>query len=107
MSEIVNARAILARMLGADFEGADAYRRQLDAATLTRHGTGCRIVVDRSRAGPASYDEQFPSARLPVDAFGHGKLMVLLHGHEGYLDDLELLNAARFPEPVTVRIKVD
>ncbi len=43
----------------------------------------------------------------PVEAFGHGRLQILLHGFEGYLDDLELLNHWRFPDPATVKVKVD
>lgn len=72
---------------------------------MSRHASGCSIAVDRSRAAPAPYDTRFPGARLPVEASGHGKLLVWLHGFEGYLDDLELLNASRFPEATTVRIR--
>ena len=92
-------------MLDFDFDGAEAYRGQLDVAELTRHATGCSIAVDRSRAAPAPYDERLPGSRLPVEASGHGKLLVWLHGFEGYLDDLELLNASRFPQATTVRIR--
>jgi hypothetical protein len=99
------ARAVLVLMLDFAFDGAEAYRRQLHAAELRRHETGCSIAVDRSRATPADYDARLPAARLPVQASGHGKLLVWVHGHEGYLDDLELLNASRFPDPSTVRIR--
>lgn len=40
-----------------------------------------------------------------MEAAGHGKLLIWLHGFEGYLDDLELLNARQFPDPATVRIR--
>ena len=99
------ARSILALMLDFAFEGAEQYRCQLDAAELTRHETGCGVSVDRSRAAPARYDQRVPAARLPVEASGHGKLLIWLHGFEGYLDDLELLNARRFPDPGVVRIR--
>ena len=92
-------------MLEFDFDGAEAYRRQLDVAKLARHETGCSVAVDRSRAAPAPYDDRFPDARLPVEASGRGKLLVWLHGSEGYLDDLELLNASRFPDATTVRVR--
>jgi hypothetical protein len=95
--DLAKAKAVLALMLDFDFEGAEVYRRQLDVAKLTRHPTGCSVAVDRSRAAPAPYDQRIPSARLAVEASGHGKLLVWLHGFEGYLDDLELLNASRFP----------
>jgi hypothetical protein len=92
-------------MLDFGFDGAAEYRRQLAIAALGRHATGCSIHVDRSRAPAAPFDERIPAARLPVAAFGHGKLVVWVHGHEGYLDDLELLHAERFPDPATVRIE--
>lgn len=105
VSDLERAKAVLALMLDFDFEGAAEYRRQLEVAELTRHETGCTIAVDRSGAAPALYDKRIPGARLPVEASGHGKLLVWLHGFEGYLDDLELLNASRFPEATTVRIR--
>jgi hypothetical protein len=105
VSDIPQARAVLAMMLDFEFDGAEAYRRQLDVAELRRHETGCSIAVDRSRVAPAPYDERLPSARLPVQASGHGKLLIWLHGFQGYLDDLELLNASRFPDPAAVRIR--
>ena len=105
VSDLVRAKAVLGLMLDLDFEGAETYRHQLESAELTRHETGCSIAVDRSRAGPAPYDERIPGARLPVEASGHGKLLVWLHGFEGYLDDVELLNATRFPDPASVRIR--
>jgi hypothetical protein len=42
-----------------------------------------------------------------VDAFGHGKLWIMLHADEGYLDHLELLDAAVFPDPETLKIRTD
>jgi hypothetical protein len=105
VDDLSEARTILAQMLAAHFEGAAEYRRQLGAADLRRHATGCSIVVDQTRAAPAEFDERMPSARLPIAAYGHGKLVIYLHGHEGYLDDLELLDAARFPDPSTVRVR--
>jgi hypothetical protein len=103
--DLANAKQVLALMLGFDFEGVEAYRRQLQVAELERHDTGCRINVDRARAAPAEFDARHPGARLGVEAAGHGKLVVWLHGFEGYLDDLELLNHSRFPDPATVRIR--
>ena len=105
MNDLAAAERVLSLMLDLDFEGAHEYRRQLDVAVLRRHETGCSIEVDRSRAAPASFDPEHPGARLPVEAAGHGKLLVWLHGFEGYLDDLELLNGSRFPDPATVRIR--
>lgn len=105
MDDLAQAREIVARMLDFDFPGAEAYRLQLRAARLTRHETGCAVEVDRSRAGRAPYDDQCPAARLDVEGAGHGKLLVWLHGFEGYLDDVELLNARRFPDPATVRVR--
>jgi hypothetical protein len=105
MNDVARAKQVLSRMLDFDFAGAEAYRRQLAVAQLTRHETGCSIEVDRSRAAPAEFDPAIPGARLNVEATGHGKLLVWLHGFEGYLDDLELLNASRFPDPSTVRIR--
>jgi hypothetical protein len=105
MNDLARATHVLAKMLDFDFEGAEAYRLQLTVAKLQRHETGCSIEVDRSRAAPAVFDAAHPGARLSVEASGHGKLLVWLHGFEGYLDDLELLFAARFPDPTTVRIR--
>ena len=48
VAELGNARAILVRMLEADFDEAEIYRRQLALAVLTRHATGCSIAVDRT-----------------------------------------------------------
>jgi hypothetical protein len=107
VDDLTEARAVLDRMLAADFEGAAEYRGQLDAAELRRHATGCSIVVDHARAAPAAFDQRSPSARLPVAAYGHGKLVIYLHGHEGYLDDLELLDASRFPDPSTVQVRAE
>ena len=90
-------------MLEADFDEADVYRRQLALAVLTRHDTGCSIVVDRTRAEPGAFDERIRGDVL-AEARGHGKLWMMLHVWEGYLDDLELLNHARFPDPATVRV---
>ena len=95
----------LQKMLERDFEGAPAYREQLEVAQLRRHATGCGIEIDRSRAAPAPFDPAFPADCLPVEASGHGKLWILLHVFEGYLDDLELLDAAQFPDPATLRIR--
>lgn len=106
--QLDRARSILARMLSADFPEADVYRAQLDVASLHLHETGCRITVDRERAAPAVLDvATHPSQKLPVDAFGHGKLWIILHAHEGYLDDLELLDAGLFPRPETLTIRTD
>lgn len=105
VSEVERARAVLRQMLNHDFEGAEVYRRQLDCAKLTRHESGCRIFVDRSEAAPVPYDDGLRAARLPVEAAGHGKLLVWAHGFDGYLDDLELLNAKRFPDPSTIRVR--
>jgi hypothetical protein len=105
VSDLANAKQELSLMLDFDFEGAEAYRRQLQVAELERHETGCRINVDQARAAPAEFDETLPAARLEVEAAGHGKLLVWLHGFEVYLDDLELLNHSRFPDPATVRIR--
>ena len=76
-------------------------------AGLTRHETGCGITIDPTSAPVAPFDPACPSAVLPVQAFGHGKLWLLLHGHAGYLDDLELVFGHRFPEPETIRVLVD
>ena len=105
MSDVARAKQVLKLMLDLEFDGAAAYRRQLDVAELRRHATGCAIEVERSRTGPAAFDATVPGARLPVEATGHGKLLIWLHGFEGYLDDMELLNADQFPEPATVRIR--
>lgn len=105
MSDLPQAKRIVARMLEFDFPGADAYRRQLAVAHFSRHETGCAVEVDRKRAAPAPFDASFPASRLEVEAAGHGKLLVWLHGFDGYLDDVELLNARRFPDPTTVRIR--
>lgn len=104
-SDLAEAREVLSLMLAVDFEGAEAYRRQLDVATLTRRATGCSIALDRSRVAPAEFDAARPAARLPVEAVGHGNLRIWLHGFEGYLDDLELLGGSRFPDPRTVRVR--
>ena len=101
------AKAILEVMLSADFSGASEYRSQLKVATLARHETGCGITVDRTAAPAAPFDPDYPSAALPVQAFGQGKLWLLLHSHDGYLDDLELVDARRFPQPDTVKVRVD
>lgn len=58
VAELGNARAILVRMLEADFDEAEIYRRQLALAVLTRHDRGCSIVVDRTRAEPGAFDER-------------------------------------------------
>ena len=58
VAELDNARAIRAKMLEADLDEAEIYRRQLDFAVLTRHDTGCSIAVDRSRAEPGAFDER-------------------------------------------------
>jgi hypothetical protein len=105
VSDLIEALAVLSRMLETDFDGADAYRRQLDAATLTRHATGYRIEVDRSRAAPAAFDAAHPGGRLPVEAMGDGDLRIRLHAFEGYLSDLELVDGSRFPDPATLRIR--
>ena len=104
-SDLAEAIAVLSLMLDVDFDGAEAYRRQLDVATLTRHATGYGILVDRARAAPAAFDAARPRARLPVEAAAHGDMAVRLHAFEGYLDELELLDGARFPDPTTVRIR--
>lgn len=106
--QLGRVRSILARMLSADFPEAEFYRAQLSVASLHPHETGCRIVVDRERAAPATRDVAArPSQRLPVEAFGHGKSWILLHANEGYLDDLELLHAAVFPDAETLKIRTD
>ena len=105
VSDVERARVILSMMLDFEFEGSQAYRNQLNVAELHRHATGCGITVDRSRVGPAPYDPRVPGARLPVEAAGHGKLLVWVHGFEGYLDDLELLDAGKFPSPDTIRVR--
>lgn len=103
-AELRRARAALERLLEADFPDASAYRAQLGFVTLRRHSTGCAIDVDRSLVAAAAFDARMPGARLPVDAGGHGKLSILLHGWDGYLDDLELMNARLFPEPSTLKV---
>ena len=105
--DLTRAWTILTRMLDTDFAGASAFREQLSAATLQRHETGCQIIVDRGQVAPAAFDPRFSSARLPVEGLGHGGLRLLLHSHEGYLDNLELLNAAEFPLPESVRVGSD
>lgn len=102
--ELRRARLILERLLELDFPGAPACRRQIKHAALERHATGCTIEIDRSRVPPAGFDGAMPDARLPVEGHGHGELWLLLDGREGYLDDLELINASRFPEPSTVKV---
>lgn len=104
-SDLADASAVLSLMLDCDFDGSDAYRRQFDAATLTRHATGCSIVVDRSQAAPAEFDAARPAARLPVEATGPGDVRIWLHASDGYLDDLELLHGSRFPDPATVQVR--
>jgi hypothetical protein len=103
--DLAEALGALSLLLESDFDGADAYRRQLDAATLTRHAAGYRIAVDRSRAAPAEFDARRPGGRLPVEANGEDNVRIWLHGIEGYLDDLELLNASRFPHPATLQVR--
>lgn len=98
------ARAILAKMLAAEFTSADAYRQQLAVAELRRTGTGFSVTVDRLRAAPAAFDSRRPSYKLPVEASGHGKLTIWLHVHEGYLDDIELLFASTFPDIETIKV---
>ena len=100
-------RAILEHMLSEDFPGVAEYRSQLKVARLTPHETGCGITVDPASAPAAPFDPAFPSDVLPVQAFGHGKLWLMLHGHAGYLDDLELVIGRRFPEPETIKVRVD
>ena len=102
VTELDAARAILAAMLEGDLDDANTYRRQLDASELVRHETGCAIQVDRSkveaapRTGPGRAD-------VLAEAEGHGKLWLRLHVYDGYLDDLELENHNRFPDPMTVK----
>lgn len=103
VAELDNARAILAKMLEGDFDGAETYRRQLAVADLVRHETGCAIQVDRSRAEAAPFTARIPGDVL-AEAGGHGKLWLMLHVYEGYLDDLELVFHQRFPNPATVRV---
>jgi hypothetical protein len=105
-AELTRARAALVRLLDGDFPAAAAYRSQLEFVTLRRHGTGCAIELDRSLVPPAAFDDRMPGARLPVQARGHGKLRILLHGWQGYLDDVELLDASLFPEPATLNVSV-
>ena len=102
VADLDNARGILVKMLEPDFDEVEVYRRQLAVAELRRHETGCSIEVDRARAAPASY----LGGNVVAEAFGHGKLWMMLHAVEGYLDDLELLDHARFPDPATVRVRV-
>lgn len=102
VADLENAQAILRKLLEVDFDGADAYRRQLAVADVVRHETGCAIRVDRSRAKAASFSEQTPGDVI-AEATGHGKLWLMLHVYEGYLDDLELVFADSFPDPTTVR----
>lgn len=45
MSDLANAKEVLALMLDFEFDGAAAYRRQLDLSELRRHETGCGIEV--------------------------------------------------------------
>lgn len=89
-------------MLALEFESVEIYRTQLAAAEITRHDTGCSIEVDRSRAPAAPYAERWPSDVL-LEASGHGKLWLMLHVHEGYLDDLEMVFSKRLPDPWTIR----
>jgi len=105
--ELTRVRAILNHMLDADFPEAEIYRSQLAVASLRLRETGCQIVVDRQRAAPATFNAARPSEKLAVEAFGHGKLWIMLHAHEGYLDDLELLDAAAFPRPEQLKIRTD
>lgn len=65
MSDLANAKEVLALMLDFEFEGAAAYRRQLDVSELRRHETGCGIEVDRSRAVPATFDAAVPGLGWP------------------------------------------
>ncbi len=110
MSRIVSrdeesrARAILAEVLAAEFTGADAYRAQLAVAELRRTKTGFDVTVDRRRVAPATFDPRHPPDELPVAASRHGNLVVPLHVHEGYLDDVELFVASTFPEVETVEV---
>lgn len=104
--ELRRARAALERLLEADFPGAEAYRQQLEFVTLRRHDSGCAVEVDHSLVAPAQYEARAPGSRLPVEAQGHGKLWIMLHGWQGYLDDLELLDAHVFPEPDTLKVSV-
>ncbi len=103
MANVGNAKAILTKMLEREFDEAAIYRRQLAVADLVRHDTGCSINVDRVRAAQGSYDESI-KADVLAEARGHGKLWIMLHVYEGYLDDLELVDHARFPDPATVRV---
>lgn len=104
MDELGRARAILTAMLAQDFPGAREYREQLTVATLVCGPAGCNIDVDRERSSPAPYDVDHPGARLPVEATGHGKLWIILHGFEGFLDDLELVSGKEFPPLETIRV---
>lgn len=90
-------------MLQGDFDGADTYRRQLSASELVRHETGCAIQVDRSKVEPAP-GMGGSRGDVVAEAKGHGKLWLRLHVYDGYLDDLELGNHNRFPDPTTVRV---
>jgi hypothetical protein len=103
MADLGNAKAILTKMLERDFDEAAIYRRQLAVADLVRPDTGCSINVDRARAARGLYDESVKGDVL-AEARGHGRLWIMLHVYEGYLDDLELVNHARFPDPATVRV---
>ncbi len=105
-TELRFARGAVAALLQADFSEVEVYRRQLDFAAFKRHGTGCAIVVDRTLASPAAFDARIPGAKLPVEGHGHGKLWLLLHGWESYLDDIERPFANHFPDPITLRISL-
>ena len=65
--------------------------------------TGCAIHVDRAKVeaapstGPSRGD-------VLAEARGHGKLWLRLHVYDGYLDDLELENHNRFPDPTCVEV---
>jgi hypothetical protein len=104
VSDLAEALAVLSRMLALDFDGADAYRRQSDMAIVTRHAAGYSIAVDRARVAAAPFDPARPGAWLPVEATGPGSLRIRIRSFEGYLAELELLDAVRFPDPATLRI---
>lgn len=104
---LARARAVLTRMLETDFPEA----RDIPLATRDRLAASEQHRLPDQDRPPTciagNLDPARPSARLSVDAFGHGKAWLMLHAHEGYLDDLELLDAVEFPSPEQLKIRTD
>jgi hypothetical protein len=108
-------RAVLERLLSADFKDAAPYRAQLDAVTVVgRCGCGCATIeldVDRRRVEPASFDPNAPFYAVPVEGHGPRGAWILSHVREGYISELEVVppgnKALKLPPADELRLTLD